>query len=117
MQPLLPEGFAMLEPFIDDWVLPDSRARSHRRQSTAYTDIERFYQAILPHAPAALALLSERQLGELTDAEERLLKLLLSLAEIGPAVEWYQSPQVLDGFPAEHFTLREQIPDNQAQSR
>jgi len=116
MQSPLPEGFAMLEPFIDDWVLPDSRARSQRRQASAYSDIDRFYQAILPHAPAALALLSERQLGELTDAEERLLKLLLSLAEIGPAVEWYQSPQVLDGFPAERFTLREQIPDNQAQS-
>jgi len=111
----LPEGFSALEPFVNAWVLPDSAARSQKRQASSYAEIERFYQAILPLAPQALALLSERELGALTDAEERLLKLLLSLAEIGPAVEWYQSPRVLDGFPAERFRMSEQIADNVSQ--
>jgi len=114
--PLLPDGFVELEPFVSDWVLADSVARSNKRQKTDYPEIEQFYLAMLPRAADALALLAQRQLGELSLAEERLLKLLLSLAEIGPAVEWYQSPQVLDGFPAERFVMTAQIPDNAPQS-
>lgn len=113
--PQLPDGFAELERWVDDWVLADSRARSAKRQATPYLDIRAFYDALLPHAPRALAILAERRLGELTAAEEALLKLMLSLAEVGPAVEWYGQPEVIDGFPAARFALVEQIPDNAAQ--
>lgn len=109
--PLLPAQFAALEPFTDDWILPDSRARSARRLSTPYPEIERFYTAALALAPAALEYLSGRQLGELDAADTCLLKLMLALAEVGPAVEWYKDGGVTDGFPAERFPLLEQIPD------
>jgi hypothetical protein len=55
------------------------------------------------------------QLGELDSAEERLLKLMLSLAEIGPSVEWYQQNAVVDGFEPDRFKLTVQLPDNVAQ--
>ena len=111
----LPDGFAELERWVEDWVLPDSRARAAKRQATAFVDIRAFYDALLPHAPRALATLAECRLGHLTEAEETLLKLMLSLAEIGPAVEWYGQAEVIDGFPAARFTLVEQILDNAAQ--
>jgi hypothetical protein len=111
----LPQGFSDLECFVGDWVLADSRARSEKRQHSPYADIKVFYDAMLAQAPAALAYLSERQLGALDAAEECLLKLLLSLAEIGPAVEWYENPAVIDGLAAHRFPLTEQLSDTAAQ--
>jgi hypothetical protein len=46
---------------------------------------------------------------------ERLLKLMLSLAEVGPAVEWYNSPQVPDGFPVSRIRYLRLISDTAAQ--
>jgi hypothetical protein len=114
---LLPKGFRKLEPFVEDWVLPDSRARAAKRLATDYADIEDFYHAMLERAPRALAYLAERRLGELDAADERLLKLLLALAEVGPAVEWYGQPAVVEGFPARRFALVEQIPDTAPQEQ
>jgi hypothetical protein len=113
--PLLPKGFKTLEPLVADWVLPDSRARLEKRLTTPPAVIRAFYDAMLDKAPRALSYLAERQLGELNEAEERLLKLLLSLAEMGPAVEWYGTGEYPDGFDARRFKLIEQMPDNAAQ--
>ncbi len=113
--PLLPKGFKMLESLVADWVLPDSRARLEKRLTTPPATIRAFYDAMLDKAPKALSYLAERQLGELNEAEERLLKLLLSLAEMGPAVEWYGTGEYPDGFDARRFKLIEQMPDNAAQ--
>jgi hypothetical protein len=114
---LLPPGYETLEPYLDTWILADSRARAEKRVSTAYSDIKEFYDAMLPLAPQALCYLADYQLGALDQAQERLLKLLLSLAEIGPAVEWYRQPTVVDGLDARRFPLKEQISDTLAQER
>jgi len=113
--PRLPPAFAGLECHVDEWVLADSPARAAKRLATPYADIKRFYDTTLPHAPRALEYLAERELGRLEPADERLLKLMLALAEIGPAVEWYQNPGVIDGFAAERFQLVQHIPDSAAQ--
>ena len=70
---------------------------------------------MLSKADNALSLLQQRKLGELTIEEERLLKLMLSLAEIGPSVEWYKQPAVKDGFDPNRFKLTVQLADNLAQ--
>ena len=112
---LLPKGFKSLEKWIDMWVLEDSQARTEQRHRADYADIQAFYDDMLAKAEKALAYLQKKQLGELDEAEERLLKLMLSLAEIGPSVEWYQQNSVVDGFPPERFKLTVQLPDNVAQ--
>lgn len=112
---LLPKGFKSLEKWIDMWVLPDSQARTEQRHAVDYQDIKSFYDDMLGKAEKALAYLQKKQLGELGPSEERLLKLMLSLAEIGPSVEWYQQNAVVDGFEPSRFKLTEQIPDNAAQ--
>lgn len=111
----LPADFEHLDALVDEWVLPDSRARAAKRLATPYADIRRFYDTMLAAAPAALEYLSDRRLGSLDDADERLLKLMLSLAEVGPSVEWYEQPDVIGGWPAHRFPLVEQLPDNAPQ--
>ena len=107
----LPEGFDDLEAWVADWVLPDLQARSDKRQSSSMEEIQAFYDAVSARAPSALAYLDQRKLGELDAAEERLLKLMLSFAEVIPAVEFYQQPAVIDGIPAEQFRLCDDLPD------
>ena len=111
----LPRAFAALGSWCEHWVLPDSSARHAKRLATAYPEIKAFYDAMLARAPEILAYLSERQLGQLDAADTTLLKLMLALAEVGPAVEWYGQPGVIDGWPAERFPLIESIPDSAAQ--
>lgn len=111
----LPAGFEALEPYVAAWVLPDAVARMAKRQASAIEDIRAFYDAILPFGEAALAYLRGFQLGTLLPEGERLLKLMLALAEIAPAVEWYDSPRVTDGFDVRRIRYLRQIPDSAAQ--
>ncbi len=111
----LPEGFNDLAIWVDSWVLRDSQARSERRQACTIDQLRAFYDALLPRAEAALAHLAQFQLGALPAPEERLLKLMLSLAEVGPAVEWYGQAGVVDGLDAARFPALQVLPDTAPQ--
>lgn len=112
----LPAGFEALEPFVADWALEDAVARMARRQASGIEEIRRFYDAMLPLGEAALQHLRQFQLGDLPVESERLLKLMLSLAEVAPAVEWYGDPRVYDGFPIERIRYRRLIRDAAVQA-
>lgn len=112
----LPVGFEALEGFVADWVLPDAVARMKQRQASDIAAIKGFYEAMLPLGEAALTHLRQFQLGELDAPNERLLKLMLALAEVAPAVEWYDDPRVYDGFDVNRIRYLRQIPDTAAQA-
>jgi hypothetical protein len=101
----LPDGFAALEPYCTMWCLPDSPSRNKARIDASMEDLRNFYQAMVPLAGRALDHLTGFQLGELEAREADLLKLLLSLAEVGPAIEWFGQPRVIDGYPEDKFPL------------
>ena len=111
----LPAGFESLDTFVAERVLPDAAARMAKRQSSTYEEIHRFYHAVIPIGEKALDYLQAFQLGALPPEGERLLKLMLSLAEVGPAVEWYKDPKVYDGFEVGRIRYVKQIPDTSAQ--
>lgn len=112
---MLPDGFAALECWVGTWVLPDAQARMAQRQASTIEELKSFYAAMLPMGEAALAWLREYDLGALPPEGERLLKLMLALAEVAPAVEWYNDPRVYDGFPVERIRYMRQISDCGAQ--
>ena len=112
----LPPGFAPLERYVETWVLPDAAARMVQRQASRIDDLKEFYEAMLPMGEAALAWLRGYELGALPPEGERLLKLMLALAEVAPAVEWYNDPRVFDGFPVERIRYMRQISDTAAQA-
>ena len=98
----LPGQFEDLEPFVG-WALPDEVGRSRKRASSPMVEIQAFYDALLPRMEAVMGFLNGFPLSELSPEAERLLQMVLSLAEIGPAVEFYGEPRVIDGFPTERF--------------
>ena len=111
----LPEGFEALEPFVSTWVLPDASARMAKRQDSSIEEIRRFYDVIVPMGESALDYLRQFPLGALSPQGENLLKLMLALVELGPAVEWYDDPRVYDGFPISRIRYVRQIADTAAQ--
>jgi hypothetical protein len=113
--PSLPAGFQPLERFVADWVLPDAESRVAKRQGSTLAEIREFYDAMLTLGEKALDHLRQFELGALPPDAERLLKLMLSLAEIAPAVEWYDSPAVRNGFPISRIRYVRQIPDTDPQ--
>ncbi len=111
----LPEGFAALEPYCGRWCLADTTSRNRARIDAEMEDIRDFYQAMIPLAGRALDHLAKFQLGALEPREADLLRLLLALAEVAPAVEWFGQPRVIDGYPESKFPLVLALDDLAAQ--
>jgi hypothetical protein len=107
----LPEGFEMLES-VAAWSLPTETERIKRRQASSFAEIAEFRDAVLPELPRIFEYLNAKDLGTLSPTDENLLFLMLALAEIAPAVEFYRQAAVIEGFdalrfmPVENFCLR-----------
>ena len=113
----LPDGFRDLEKWCETWCLSGTAARNNQRYASSMEEITSFYNAMLDRADAALAYLSGFGLGSLDREQENLLKLCLSLAEIGPAVEWYGTPEVSDGYDPKLVPLVIEVPENLSQEK
>ena len=92
----LPDGFEDLAPFLV-WALESERERNAKRYATAIGKIRRFHDAMAARAEAAIAYLDSKPPGNFSQADHALLAMLLSLAEVAPAVTFYDSPQVSGG--------------------
>ena len=93
----LPEQFGALEEFFD-WALATETERNNKRLNSEYSEIERFHGAVVARAEEAIEHLDQYELQALEGKELNLLNLLLALAEVTPAVAYYQGPFVAGGF-------------------
>ncbi len=100
----LPDQFNDLEPFIE-WSLPNERARNAKRVASPIEEIAKFYETMVPRTEAILEYLDRFELGKLPEREQRLMNLMLALAEVANAVELYKNPAVIDGFDPKRLLL------------
>jgi hypothetical protein len=98
----LPEEFKDLERFAA-WALPTESERSEKRLSSRMEEISEFYAAMHARMSAILPYLSRYDVNDMPEDARQLLHLALSLAEIAPAVEWYNQPTVIDGFDRRRY--------------
>lgn len=104
-QATLPPDFQDLAPYAD-WALPTETARNARRVHSTQEQLEAFAKAMLPRVDAIAAHVDAQ--GDALPADsERLFLMLLSLAEIAPAVECYGQPTVVDGYDSARFKADE----------
>lgn len=116
MSGLLPDQFADLSPYCDTWLAANSQERNAIRIAASMTEISDFYNAVLPRGAEILDYLRSHSLGTLSQENENLLKLMLAFAEIGPCVEWFGAPHVVDGCDEAVFPLVRAIDDVATQS-
>ena len=92
----LPEGFSVLEPYVADWSLATRKERYAARLDRPFGDLEAFYDAVAPHAEAAIAYLDTQNVNALTDDDTRLLHLLYSFILVSYAVNVFNQNRIPD---------------------
>ena len=115
----MPDPFKDLEPFVATWALATETERNQKRLASAMTEIQAFYNAMMPRMEAVLTYLSQFPLERISEEArtlpeetQRLLYLALSVVEVAPAVEPYKQPGVIDGFDSRRF-----VPEHEAAKR
>jgi hypothetical protein len=103
----LPEGFAELNRFIETWALATETGRNAQRHTVGMPAILEFKDAMLPRVDELVAWLNQYRLDSLPDDAKTAMYLLLSFAEVAPAVEFYQQPNVIDGYDPFRFVADE----------
>jgi hypothetical protein len=103
----LPAAFAELNRFVDAWALETETARTTRRHTAGMPAIVEFKDAMLARVDEIVAWLNQYTLETLPDDAKTLMYLLLSLAEVAPAVEFYQQAAVIDGYDPFRFVADE----------
>ncbi|WP_319432198.1 hypothetical protein [Mycobacterium sp. RTGN5] len=93
---LLPEEFADLEQFAEDWCLPDESQRYAKRLASTMADMQAFYDAITPRAEEAISYCDKFTLDDLPEDVLNLMHLLYSMIIVSFPVECWKQPKVPD---------------------
>ena len=104
---VLPEPFSALQPFVPVWALATETERNIQRHSVPMAEIVAFSDAMLPQVEAIVSYLNGFDVNALPPEATALMELLLSLAEIAPAIEFYRQPAVVDGYDPRRFAADE----------
>lgn len=104
--PSLPARFTHLNP-IAHWSLPTETARNVQRHRASMEEIRAFAKTMLGEIDAITAYLDPFGPGAMPPEARALMNLLLSLAEVAPAIEFYGQQAVIDGFDPRRFVADE----------
>ncbi len=101
---LLPAAYRHLEPWAERWALATQVERETTRRASTGTQLKAFYGALVGEGDGIIAHLNAFPLDQMPAPEQRLLYLMLSLAEVAPHVELYRDdPRVPFSFEEERF--------------
>ena len=93
---LLPTEFSDLEPFASKWCLGSERERFAARMASTMTDIQAFYDAIVPRAEDAIAYCDKFPLDDMPEDALNLMHLLYSMIMVSYPVECWGQPHIPD---------------------
>jgi hypothetical protein len=96
MSTLLPSEFADLEPFARDWCLASEPERYAKRLGAPMTELQAFYDAIMPRAEEAIAYCDQYPLDGLPEDVLNLMHLLYSLITVSFCMEAWSQQKVPD---------------------
>ncbi len=94
-EPLLPESFEDLAPFMD-WALEPERARTEKKAGSSMEEIRAFYDATMPRLNDILRYLEDYFGKDLPAPAHRLYLMSLSLVEVSTLVELYKRRESVD---------------------
>lgn len=106
---MLPEKFAVLEEW-NAWCLATETERNARRVGHSFEEISAFADAMMPHVEEVCAWIDAHQAedGSYDPQTLNLFHMLLSLAEVAPAIESYDPEVVVvDGYDTSRFVADE----------
>jgi len=107
----LPPGFAALEPFVSAWAIAGANDRLRARLSSREADRVAFFDVAKDLLAPALGYLDKKPLAGLNDQDQRLLRLLLSMAHIALAVEIQGDDEPMHAEGARYLTITRAMSD------
>ncbi len=103
----LPESFADLAPFVDEWALTSEHDRFHKLHAVSIEHLRKFYDAMLPRLEPALHYLDQYKIGELPDDARTLFDLAMTFAETAHPIDLkWQDVDFPDAYPWDKFEFR-----------
>lgn len=100
--PILPEPFADLAPWAQDWSIRTEKARAEKRLSTPIARLREFHAATLPRLEAIIQYLNTlpNDPQALAPADQRLFGLAQMVMEASPPIDLgWDSSDIEDVFP------------------
>ena len=94
-EPVLPEGFQDLAPWLD-WALEPERKRTEKREASSMAEIRAFYDALLPRLEEMIRHLEGFRDGDMPVPQRRLYLIALSLVEVANLVELYKRREAVE---------------------
>ena len=104
----LPAPFVGLEPFVH-WALATEWERFIARESSSREELQMFYDAMMPRAPAIVEYLNRFPLDRMPEDAARLLRMALSVVEVSIAIELYRQPSAFNGFDRTRLKVTEHL--------
>jgi hypothetical protein len=103
----LPEAFADLAPFVDEWALGSEQQRFHKLHAVTIDQLRVFYDAMLPRLQAVLQHLNQYRIGELPEGERTLFDLAMTFAETAHPIDLkWKDVDFPDAYPWPKFEFR-----------
>jgi hypothetical protein len=100
----LPSGFEDLQPFADKWAHATEYERAAERRRSKPVELRAFYDAAVKRLPDILARIDRYPLDAVQGDDVHLFRMALSLAEVAPHIELYDSdPRVPFAFQEERL--------------
>lgn len=103
----LPPEFSDLEPWADAWAAPSQAARYERRRMSSMSELQTFYDRLLPRMDAVIGALDAKPATDYDAAEKQLLNLALMFIEAAMAVELFHEPDESKAMPASRYEIIE----------
>lgn len=104
--PVLPAKFQHLNSFIE-WSLETETERNIKRHESTMDEIRAFADVMVENVDMIVAHLESLDPETLPDEEKALMSMLLSLAEVAPAIEFYSQQAVVDGYDPRRLQANE----------
>ena len=83
----LPEAFADLQPFVEEWALTNERERFLKLHAVTIDQLRAFYDAVLPRLEDVLKYLDAFRISELPEDERTLYDLAMTFAETAHPID------------------------------
>ena len=105
-EPLLPDGFDDLAPFVD-WALETERERTEKKVAATIDETRAFYDAMIPRFNEILDSLDGYFVETMPAGAPRLYLMSLSLVEVATLVELYKQPGAVEACDPLRFVRKD----------
>ena len=107
----LPEQFAHLEEYVEQWSIADEEGRYLKRHNSTLEEMTAYFNVIDPLLPEISTYLDQYSLKDLPEDCKRLLGLALMCQECFSSVMLFKHPHVPKVLPWQQFKVSSSIID------